>query len=118
MREELRMVESFLDSAREPPKTDATVPEEPCGPPAAKDARRQCPLCKGRQPDVLFRHKSIICYCCEFPKCAACSRQREEAEGPLHIGKHKEALVLKPWYLVRHIYMQELTLHAACLNLK
>ena len=84
MRKELRLIESFLDSAREP---------------------RQCPLCKGRQPNVRFRHKSIICYCCEFPKCAACSRQREEAEGPLHKGKHKEALVLKPWYLVRHIYM-------------
>ncbi len=84
MREELRLVESFLDSAREP---------------------RQCPLCNERQPDVRFRHMSIICYCCEFPKCAVCSRQREEAEGPLHKGKHKEALVLKPWYLFRRINM-------------
>ena len=104
-REELRMVESFLDSAREPPKTDATVPEQPCGPPSAKAAHRQCPLCKGRQPDVHFRHMAIICYSCEFPKCAACSRQRKEAEGPLHKQKHKEALVLEPWYLVRLFYM-------------
>ena len=108
MREELRLVEAdCLHRAREAAKADtnATMPDKPCESPAAKAMRRQCPVCNEHEPDVHFRrdhsyNKSLVCYGCEFPKCAACGRQREEKEGPLHRGKTKEALVLKPWYLV------------------
>ena len=106
MRGELRLVEHYLDRAREAAKADtnATMPDKPCESPAAKAMRRQCPVCNEHEPDVHFRrdhsyNKSLVCYGCEFPKCAACGRQREEKEGPLHKNKTKEQLVQTPWYL-------------------
>ena len=47
---------------------------------------RKCPLCKGNEPDIRFRHMSIVCYTCEFPNCATCGRQRQESEGARYKG--------------------------------
>ena len=59
---------------------------------------RQCPMCTQCEPAIRFRKKTIRCYSCEFPKCAACGRQRQESEGALHRGDHRKDLKQEPWY--------------------